>query len=39
LSGTKYPTLNLFFPEFCEVYSSIKHMSNNAYPFIIKMGI
>jgi len=38
LSGTKYPTLNLFFPEFCEVYLSIKHMSNSAYPFIVKMG-
>jgi hypothetical protein len=24
LSGTKYPTLNMFFPEFCEVYLSIK---------------
>jgi len=23
-SGIKYPTLNLFFPEFCEVYISIK---------------
>jgi hypothetical protein len=24
LSGTKYPTLNLFFPEFCEIYLKIK---------------
>jgi hypothetical protein len=24
LSGSKYPTLNLFFPEFYEVYLSIK---------------
>ncbi|KAJ3707840.1 hypothetical protein LUZ61_011545 [Rhynchospora tenuis] len=38
LSGTKYPTLNLFFSEFCEVYLSIKRMSSNEYPFIMNMG-
>ena len=38
LSGTKYPTLNLFFPEFCEVFLSIKSMANSSYPFVILMG-
>ncbi|KAJ1697309.1 hypothetical protein LUZ63_005821 [Rhynchospora breviuscula] len=38
LSGTKYPTLNLFFPEFAEVYLSIKRMSNSPYPFIVEIG-
>ncbi|KAJ3696442.1 hypothetical protein LUZ61_000147 [Rhynchospora tenuis] len=38
LSGTKYPTLNLFFSEFCEVYLAIKRMSSNEYPFIVNMG-
>jgi hypothetical protein len=39
LSGTKYPTLNLFFPKFCEVYLSIKKMDSSSYPFIVKMSI
>jgi hypothetical protein len=38
LSGIKYPTLNLFFPEFCEVYLSIKKMCSSPYPFIVNMG-
>ncbi|KAJ1688149.1 hypothetical protein LUZ63_019539 [Rhynchospora breviuscula] len=38
LSGTKYPTLNLFFSEFCEVYLTIKRMASNEYPFIVNMG-
>ncbi|KAJ3691068.1 hypothetical protein LUZ61_020232 [Rhynchospora tenuis] len=38
LSGTKYPTLNLFFPEFAEVYLNIKRMSSSPYPFIVQMG-
>lgn len=38
-SGSKYPTLNLFFPEFCEVYISIKGMESSSHPFIVKMGI
>jgi hypothetical protein len=37
-SGTKYTTLNLFFPEFCEVYINIKSMSTSPYPFIVEMG-
>ncbi|KAJ1693550.1 hypothetical protein LUZ63_010248 [Rhynchospora breviuscula] len=39
LSGTKYPTLNLFFPEFCEVCSNIKKMRNSNYPFIVEMSL
>ncbi|KAJ1689265.1 hypothetical protein LUZ63_013420 [Rhynchospora breviuscula] len=38
LSGTKYPTLNIFFSEFCEVYLTIKRMASNEYPFIANMG-
>jgi hypothetical protein len=38
LSGTKYPTLNHYFSEFCEVYLSIKKMANSLYPFIVLMG-
>lgn len=38
LSGTKYPTLNLFFPEFCEVYLAIKKMVTSPYPFVVEMG-
>jgi Domain of unknown function (DUF4413) len=37
LSGTKYPTLNLSFLKFCEVYLSIKQINSSAYPFIVKM--
>jgi hypothetical protein len=37
-SGTKYLTLNIFFPEFCEVYISIKKMESRPYPFIVMMG-
>jgi hypothetical protein len=39
LSGSKYPTLNIFFTEFCEVYLNIKKMEASAYPFIVQMGI
>lgn len=38
LSGSKYPTLNLFFPEFCEVYLCIKKMGYSPYPFVVQMG-
>jgi hypothetical protein len=38
LSGTKYPTLNLYYPEFCEVYLAIKRMQTSLYPFIVEMG-
>ncbi|KAJ3686932.1 hypothetical protein LUZ61_016096 [Rhynchospora tenuis] len=37
-SGTKYPTLNLFFPDFCEVYLTIRNMYSSPYPFIVDMG-
>ncbi|KAJ1690624.1 hypothetical protein LUZ63_014779 [Rhynchospora breviuscula] len=39
LSGTKYPTLNLFFPEFCEVYLSIKKMGSSPHPFVVQMSL
>ncbi|KAJ3688033.1 hypothetical protein LUZ61_017197 [Rhynchospora tenuis] len=39
LSGTKYPTLNLFFTEFCEVFITIKRMATSPYPFIVQMGV
>jgi Domain of unknown function (DUF4413) len=38
LSGTKYPTLNLFFLELCEIYLNIKKMRSSSYPFIVKLG-
>ncbi|KAJ1692524.1 hypothetical protein LUZ63_009222 [Rhynchospora breviuscula] len=38
LSGTKYPTLNLFFTEFADVYLTIKNMASSPYPFIVQMG-
>jgi Domain of unknown function (DUF4413) len=38
LSDIKYPTLNLFFPEFYEVYLSIKKMNTSQYLFIVKMS-
>jgi hypothetical protein len=38
LSGTKYPTLNMFFPEFCDVYLSIKKIGSSSYPFIVKIS-
>ncbi|KAJ3708862.1 hypothetical protein LUZ61_012567 [Rhynchospora tenuis] len=37
-SGTKYPTLNIFFPEYCEVYLTIVKMSQSAYPFVVDMS-
>lgn len=39
LSGTKYPTMNLFFSEFCEVCLSIMNMSSSTYPVIVDMGV
>ncbi|KAJ4762114.1 Zinc finger BED domain-containing protein DAYSLEEPER [Rhynchospora pubera] len=39
LSGTKYPTLNLFFTEFCEVYLTIRKMSSSQYTFIVQMNV
>ncbi|KAJ3685482.1 hypothetical protein LUZ61_014646 [Rhynchospora tenuis] len=38
LSGTKYPTLNLFFPEYCEVYLTLMKMSKSPYAFIVNMS-
>lgn len=38
LSGTKYPTMNLYFTEFCEVCLNIKKMETSPYPFVVKMG-
>jgi hypothetical protein len=38
LSGTKYPTLNMFFPEFCEVALTISKMQMSDLPFIVEMG-
>ena len=38
LSGTAYPTLNLFFPKFSEVYLMLKKMVVSPFPFIVKMG-
>jgi hypothetical protein len=38
LSGIKYPTLNIFFPEYCEVYLTIKKMLTSPYPFVIEMS-
>jgi hypothetical protein len=38
LSGIKYRTLNIFFPEYCEVYLTIKEMSTNPYPFVVEMS-
>ncbi|KAJ4761783.1 Zinc finger BED domain-containing protein DAYSLEEPER [Rhynchospora pubera] len=37
-SGSKYPTLNYFFPEFCDVFVSIKNMEKSDYPFIVLMA-
>ncbi|KAJ4793984.1 Zinc finger BED domain-containing protein DAYSLEEPER [Rhynchospora pubera] len=37
-SAVKYPTLNYFFPEMCEVYVSIKNMESSPYPFIVLMA-
>ncbi|KAJ1695014.1 hypothetical protein LUZ63_011712 [Rhynchospora breviuscula] len=39
LSGIKYPTLNIFFPEFCEVYLSIKKMGSSPHPFVVQMSL
>lgn len=38
LSGTKYPTLNMFYPEFCEVCLTIKKMRSSHLPFIKEMS-
>lgn len=38
LSGTKYPTLNFYFTEYCEVYLTIKKMACSPYPFIVDMS-
>ncbi|KAJ4771400.1 Zinc finger BED domain-containing protein DAYSLEEPER [Rhynchospora pubera] len=38
LSGTKYPTLNMFFPEYCEVYLTLIKMSTSPYAFIVNMS-
>ncbi|KAJ3700388.1 hypothetical protein LUZ61_004093 [Rhynchospora tenuis] len=37
-SATKYPSLNLFFPEMCEVFVNIKNMETSPYPFIVLMS-
>jgi subtilase family serine protease len=39
LSGFKYPILNLYFPEFCEIYLNIKKMRSSPYPFFVQMSI
>ncbi|KAJ1690482.1 hypothetical protein LUZ63_014637 [Rhynchospora breviuscula] len=36
-SATKYPSLNFFFTEMCEVYINIKKMESSPYPFIVLM--
>ena len=38
LSGTAYPTLNIFFTEFCEVFMNIKQMASSPLGFIVSMG-
>ena len=38
LSGSQYPTLNLFFTEFCEVYLCINKMQFSPYQFVVDMG-
>jgi Domain of unknown function (DUF4413) len=37
-SGTKYPTLNIFFTEFCEVYLSLQNWLNSGHHFIVNMA-
>ncbi|KAJ1684959.1 hypothetical protein LUZ63_016349 [Rhynchospora breviuscula] len=37
-SATKYPSLNFFFTEMCEVYINIKKMESSPYPFIVLMS-
>jgi Domain of unknown function (DUF4413) len=39
LSGSKYSTLNLYFPEFCKVYIYIKKMESSPCPFVVQMSI
>ncbi|KAJ1686934.1 hypothetical protein LUZ63_018324 [Rhynchospora breviuscula] len=38
LSGTKYPTLNIFFAEYCEVYLNLMKMSTSPYVFVVNMS-
>ena len=38
MSGSKYPTLNLFFSEFCEVYLAIKKMESSEYHYVVDMA-
>ena len=38
LSGSKYPTLNLFFAEFCEVHLAIRKMEGSPYSYVAEMG-
>jgi hypothetical protein len=38
LSGTKYPTLNLFFTEFWEICLVIKKMEISPLPYIVSTG-
>ncbi|KAJ3696742.1 hypothetical protein LUZ61_000447 [Rhynchospora tenuis] len=37
-SGTKYPTLNILFAKYCEVFLTLKKMSTSSYPFVVKMS-
>jgi Domain of unknown function (DUF4413) len=38
LSGVKYPTLNLYFTEFCEIYLTIKKMERSSHQFVARIG-
>ncbi|KAJ1700660.1 hypothetical protein LUZ63_000439 [Rhynchospora breviuscula] len=38
ISGTKYPTLNLFFNEYCEVYLSLQNWLSSDHSFIVNMA-
>lgn len=38
ISGTKYPTINLFFNEFCEVYLSLRSWHTSDRAFVVNMA-
>ncbi|XP_078156107.1 zinc finger BED domain-containing protein RICESLEEPER 2-like [Carex rostrata] len=38
ISGTKYPTINIFFNEFCEVYLSIRSSLISEHSFVVNMA-
>lgn len=37
-SGTLYPTINIFWPEYCEIFLTIKRMSTSPFPFVVDMS-